>query len=87
MSKLDELTAALAIVRAAGYEVTFQNQVMVGMRVQKVKGYRWPGVVVADFYTLSRQRRIVVECTVPEIAGALHIYNTEQVEEVEACKP
>lgn len=52
----------------------------VGSRVQKVKGYKWPGVVVAKFKTLSGAERFVVECTVPEVAGALHIYNREQLE-------
>lgn len=52
----------------------------IGDRVQKTKGYAWPGVIVADFTTLAGERRIVVECTVPEVAGALHIYNPEQLE-------
>ena len=47
--------------------------------VEKVRGYQWPGVVVADFRTLAGERRLVVECTVPEIAGALHIYSPEQI--------
>lgn len=51
-----------------------------GDRVQKVKGYKWPGVVVAVFDTLAGQRRVVVECTAPEVAGALHIYNEQQLE-------
>ena len=52
----------------------------VGDKVQKTKGYKWPGVVVGVFDTLAGKTRIVVECTVPEVAGALHIYNLEQVE-------
>lgn len=52
----------------------------VGDTVQKIKGYSWPGVVVAVFENLKGQTRIVVECTVPEVAGALHIYNPEQLE-------
>lgn len=55
----------------------------VGDKVRKVKGYSWPGVVVACFQTLSGQWRYVVECTVPEVAGALHIYNGEQLEVIE----
>jgi len=51
----------------------------VGDRVEKVKGYRWPGVVVAVFMTTSGHTRYVVECTVPEVAGALHIYAPEQI--------
>jgi hypothetical protein len=52
----------------------------VGDKVRKVKGYAWPGVIVADFTNLKGQRRLVVECTVAEVAGALHIYNREQLE-------
>lgn len=52
----------------------------IGDKVQKIKGYRWPGVIVADFTTLSGQRRLVVECTAEAVAGALHIYNEDQLE-------
>ena len=51
----------------------------VGDKVEKVSGYRWPGVIVSIFETLSGERRVVVECTVPEVAGALHIYNEKQL--------
>jgi hypothetical protein len=51
----------------------------VGDKVEKVSGYKWPGVVVSVFDTLAGERRVVVECTVPEIAGALHIYNEKQL--------
>jgi hypothetical protein len=51
----------------------------VGDRVEKSSGYRWPGVVVAVFDTLAGERRVVVECTVEEVAGALHIYNEKQL--------
>ena len=51
----------------------------VGDKVEKVSGYRWPGVVVAVFETTQGKLRIVVECTVPEVVGALHIYAPEQV--------
>lgn len=54
----------------------------IGDDVEKVKGYRWPGVIVAVFSNLSGQTRYVVECTVPEVKGALHIYNREQIEKV-----
>ena len=53
-----------------------------GDKVQKVKGYRWPGRVVAIFQTLAGETRLVVECTVPEISGALHIYNESQLAKV-----
>jgi hypothetical protein len=43
--------------------------------VQKRKGYRWPGVVVGRFHTLSGRARYAVECVVPEVKGALHIFS------------
>lgn len=56
-----------------------------GDRVQKIKGYRWPGgVVVSVFQTLAGNTRVVVECTVPGVAGALHIYSPEQLEKCDA---
>ncbi len=55
--------------------MTFQ----VGDDVEKVRGYRWPGKVVAVFTTLAGEQRVVVECTVPEVAGALHIYSPDQI--------
>lgn len=57
--------------------------IQVGDKVQKVKGYKWPGVVVSTFKTTAGAERIVVECTVPEVAGALHIYNPDQIEVVQ----
>lgn len=51
----------------------------VGDVVEKVSGYKWPGVVVAVFDTLAGEHRVVVECTVPEVKGALHIYNLNQI--------
>lgn len=55
------------------------NELNVGDKVQKRTGYRWPGEVVAVFKTLRGERRVVVECTVKEVAGALHIYSEEQL--------
>ena len=55
----------------------------VGDKVEKISGYKWPGVVVSVFHTLSGERRVVVECTVDEIAGALHIYNEKQLKIME----
>lgn len=54
----------------------------IGDEVKKVKGYSWPGVIVADFTNLNGDRRLVVECTVDEVKGALHIYSPEQLESV-----
>jgi len=51
----------------------------VGDEVEKIKGYKWPGVIVARFVTLKGDLRFVVECTVPEVAGALHIYSQDQI--------
>lgn len=55
-----------------------------GTAVRKVKGYPWPGVVVAVFRTLAGQERYVVECTAEAVAGALHIYNPDQLEVADA---
>lgn len=52
----------------------------IGDTVKKIKGYPWPGVIIADFITLRGERRLVVECTVEEVSGALHIYSPEQLE-------
>lgn len=54
-----------------------------GDRVEKISGYQWPGVVVASFTTTKNEHRVVVECTVPEVAGALHIYSPDQLRTVE----
>lgn len=51
-----------------------------GDQVEKIKGYKWPGVIVASFTTLRGEQRVVVECTVPEVAGALHIYSPDQLQ-------
>ena len=56
----------------------------VGTKVRKVKGYAYPGVVVSVFQNLKGETRYVVECTVPEVSGMLHIYSPEQIEPVEA---
>lgn len=53
-----------------------------GDKVQKVSGYRYPGVVVAVFQTTAGAVRYVVESTVPECAGMLHIYNGSQLEAI-----
>lgn len=56
-----------------------RDAIAVGDRVRKVSGYLWPGEVRAVFQTKSGALRYVVECTVKEVAGALHIYNAEQI--------
>ena len=57
----------------------YPRDFQIGDRVEKVSGYKWPGVVVAAFYTLEMRPRFVVECDVPEISGALHIYSPDQL--------
>ena len=51
----------------------------VGDEVEKAGGYCWPGTVVAVFSILAGQVRVVVECTVTEVAGALYIYSESQL--------
>lgn len=51
----------------------------IGDRVEKIRGYRWPGEVRAVFTNKAGETRVVVECTVPEVAGALHIYSPDQL--------
>lgn len=55
----------------------------IGDKVEKLRGYKFPGVIVADFKNYKGERRIVVECRHPDILGCLHIYNPEQVRVVE----
>lgn len=55
----------------------------VGDQVQKIKGYTWPGEVRAVFTNLKGDVRVVVECTVPAVAGALHIFNESQLVKTE----
>lgn len=57
--------------------------IKVGDKVIKVDGYKWPGVVVSVFTTLKGKVRYVSECTSPDVEGALHIYNRNQIEKVE----
>ena len=56
--------------------------IKVGDRVQKVRGYLWPGEVRSVFTNKKGETRVVVECTVPEVVGALHIFNLDQIEKV-----
>ncbi len=48
-------------------------------KVEKRRGYKWPGVVVSRFRTLAGKPRYVVECIVPEVRGALHIFSDVQL--------
>lgn len=50
-----------------------------GDLVEKARGYRWPGIVLVVFQTTAGATRYVVECTVPEVAGALHIFSAKDL--------
>ena len=50
-------------------------------RVRKIKGYKYPGVIVSIFYTLAGQVRYVVEADHPDFAGMLHIFSDSDLEE------
>jgi len=47
--------------------------------VVKVRGYKFPGLVVAAYQTLSGEDRYVVECTLPGAEGIQHIFNEDQL--------
>lgn len=55
------------------------DKFILGDSVEKITGYKWPGIIVAKFYTTDDKLRFVVECTVAEVRGALHIYSEEQI--------
>ena len=52
----------------------------IGQYVRKKKGYLFPGIVIAKFNTTRGFIRYVVECTVPETGGILHIFAAETLE-------
>jgi hypothetical protein len=54
-------------------------ELSVGSLVRKISGYPFLGVIVSDFNNLNGNRRLVVECTAPDVAGCLHIYNENQL--------
>jgi hypothetical protein len=56
-------------------------------RVQKARGYRYPGVVVSRFLTLSGQVRYVVKALHPDFTGMLHIFSDEQLEPADGTAP
>ncbi len=55
------------------------KKLKVGDQIRKIKGYAWPGEVRAVFTNKEGETRVVVECTVPEVSGALHIFNPGQL--------
>jgi hypothetical protein len=75
-----ELTLPAPVLQSVKQQQDEDNMnFKIGDKVEKVSGYKWPGVVIAAFDTLAGERRVVVECTTPEVAGALHIYNEKQL--------
>ena len=57
-----------------------------GDLVEKVGGYKWPGVIVASFCTTKGKHRFVVECLIPEVAGGLRIFAAEQLRPLSAAQ-
>lgn len=49
----------------------------VGDKVNKVKGYKFPGTIVSVFNTIKGDIRLVVEM---DNFGLLHIFNENQLE-------
>ena len=56
------------------------NKFVYGQPVQKTRGYKFPGIVVAVFTNLAYETRYVVECTVEGVEGCLHIYSERDLE-------
>lgn len=54
-----------------------------GFLVEKRKGYRYPGVVVARFRNWRGDIRYVVENLSADSYGMLHIYSTEDLKPME----
>lgn len=73
----DPVEVSLSVGGATQY--TVYAEFRLGDRVQKRTGYKWPGRIVSIFATLKGEVRFVVECTVPEVQGALHIYSYAQL--------
>ena len=48
--------------------------------VNKVRGYKFPGKIMARFLTTRGEARYVVEATGPGYEGMLHIFNEDQLE-------
>jgi hypothetical protein len=51
-------------------------------KVQKIKGYKYPGIIVSIFMTLDHRVRYVVEADPDsDFRGMLHIFNDNDIEE------
>ena len=60
----------------------------VGDKVEKISGYKYPGIVVAKFKTIDNMKeRFVVECTESAVSGMLHIFREGQLKKVVEEKP
>ena len=60
------------------------KMIEIGDSVEKIRGYKYPGIVVAKFNKLdSIEERFVVECTAPATAGMLHIFHEDQLKKIE----
>ena len=57
-----------------------ENEFKVGDRVNKLKGYEFPGTVVSVFVTTAGETRLVVEM---DNYCLLHIFNPNQLKIVE----
>ena len=58
-----------------GLEEAESHKYQLWDKVQKRKGYRWPGIIVCCFHTLKGKARYNVECVAPGAEGALHIFS------------
>ena len=59
----------------------------IGDRVEKVSGYKYPGIIVAKFNKIdSTEERFVVECTASVVSGMLHIFRENQLKKVKEKK-
>jgi hypothetical protein len=50
--------------------------------VKKRAGYRFPGIIVARYRTLSGANRYVVECTAKGAQGCQHIFSGNQLQRI-----
>ena len=75
---LVKLEALIAEAERARHAERPQQRLLTPVR--KRTGYAWPGVVVSRFQNLKGEERVVVECTAEAVRGALHIFNSDQIE-------
>ena len=64
-----------------------RRMIKIGDRVEKVSGYKYPGIIVAKFNKIdSGEERFVVECTASIVSGMLHIFRENQLKKVKEKK-